>query len=385
MGKDLKGKELGEGLCQIKDGRYVGRYTDRFGKRHSVYGKKLKETKEKLIKAKYEEDMYGGKVKPTDITLDELYEMWVNWKKTQVKMTTLSRQISDYKNHIQPKFGMMKISNIKKKDVQEFVDELHNNMLINTVKLVKQVLSNILKYAEENNMLQSNVCKHIKIESNINDIKKKKFNQETKYLTEEEISGFFSYCEKNNWSCLSILKLLLFTGLRVGEALALRWNDIDFNNKIIKIYKTYGCFLYEGKYHTVYDQTPKTQCSVRDVPMCRQAIELLVQMRSKRDIVSGDDFIFINKNGNPHQSSTLQANLRNLIKKYNKETGHELVNVTPHTFRHTFATRSLESGVPLKVVQKILGHSNIAITANLYTHVSADFLQENMDKIDFGI
>lgn len=75
MGKDLKGKELGEGLCQTKDGRYLGRYTDAYGKRHNIYGKKLKDVKEKLNKAVYESKMGVGDVKSAKITFDELYQM----------------------------------------------------------------------------------------------------------------------------------------------------------------------------------------------------------------------------------------------------------------------------------------------------------------------
>ncbi len=384
MGKDLKGKELGEGLCQIKDGRYVGRYTDRFGKRHSVYGHKLKETKEKLIRAKYEEDMYGGKVKPKDITLDELYEMRVNWKKTQVKMSTMSRQMNEYEKHIQPKFGMMKITDIKRESVQEHINELHKSMLIGTVEIAKSVLSNMLKYAADNGLLQNNVCIGIKIEPNVRDIEKKKFNQETKYLTEEEILNFFNYCEKKHFCNLNIYKFLLFTGLRVGELCALRWSDVDFEKRIVKISKTHVSFKYEGKSYVDYDQTPKTKSSVRNVPLCMQALELLKHMKNEQNN-ENDKFIFLNKRGTPYKRESLRTNLQYIVEKYNMENDCKLLNVTPHTFRHTFATRSLESGVPLKVVQKILGHSNIAMTADLYTHTSIEFLQENIDKIDFGI
>ncbi len=179
---------------------------------------------------------------------------------------------------------------------------------------------------------------------------------------------------------------MLFTGLRIGEALALKWNDINFDKRVINVYKTHAVYNYEGKSYKTYEQTTKTSTSSRDVPLCRQAIELLDVLKCERDGDDiGNEFVFVNRNNNPYIDRTIDVSLSNAVRRYNENRENKLLNVTPHTFRHTFATRSLESGVPLKVVQKILGHSNISTTADLYTHTSAEFLQENMDKIDFGI
>ncbi len=385
MGKDLTGKELGEGLCQIKDGRYLARYTDYFGKRKSIYGKKLKDVKEKLNKAIYEDALYHGRADGNKMTLDELYQAWIKYKEKTVKGSSTTSYARNYALHIRNVFGMYKISLIKRIDVENFLFDIRKNYSYNTAAQLKTIISNMLKYAVKNNYITYNVCSNIELVKTKEDKAKNIMKKDSKYLTEEQIKTFFNYCDEKNVKVRHIAKFMLYTGLRVGEACALTWDDVNFDKHYIYVNKTYtehAEYSDTGKATKSYTQTPKTENSVRKVPMCNTVYELLKERYNSKCI--GKNFVFLSIRGKPYTTCGVTQSLNYAINTYNKRCPSvaELPAFSPHWLRHTFATMCLQKGIAPKVVQSYLGHSDIQTTMNIYTHVSDELMSEEINKIN---
>ena len=384
MGKDLNGKELGEGLCQIKDGRYLGRYTDYYGKRKSIYGKKLKEVKEKLNKAIYEDRLYHNRADSGRMTLDELYAVWIKYKEKTVKAPSAVMYAQNYDLHIRNTFGLCRISALKRIDIENFLLDMREFYSFNTVSVLKKIINNMLKYAVRNNYIAYNVCDNIELLQTRDDKAKKIMQKETKYLTSEQRKIFLHYCDEKNIRIGYVVKFMLYTGLRAGEVCALTWNDIDFDEHYIYVNKTYSRY---AKYtdtrdaNESYVQTPKTECSVRKVPMCDIVYKLLAE---KKNNTRANNFVFSTLHDNPYTTGGIAQSLTYAINTFNKkrapDTG-ELPVFSPHWLRHTFATMCLEKGISPKIVQEYLGHSDIQTTMNIYTHVSDDLMRSEINKI----
>ncbi len=260
MGKDLKGKELGEGLTQLKDGRYVGRYTNRYGQRKAVYGKTLKEVKDKFNKARYEEQFYQGeaKVVHNSMTLNDVFELWIKYKEGRVKESTLMLYYSYYTTYIKNTLGNYKIINIDTPLLEKFFYDLKRTLSYSTIMTIKAgTMSGIFKFAIKHQIRLDNPMLGVQIEKTEKDVKRKISKSQNKYLTKEQIQIFFDFVERKNHKKAPLYKLMLFTGMRAGEAIALRWSDVDFDNRVISINKTYARYCKNHRFYQVYNQAPK--------------------------------------------------------------------------------------------------------------------------------
>ena len=174
--------------------------------------------------------------------------------------------------------------------------------------------------------------------------------------------------------------MLLRTGLRISELCGLTLNDLDLKNRLINVNHQ----LLRNKETGYYIETPKTKSSVRQIPMCEEAYKafkriLSTRIKSKLIEVDGyKDFIFLNQQGYPVTGSYFSTTLNNMGKKYRKTYGESLPNISPHILRHTFCTRLANRNMNPKSLQYIMGHSNINITLNLYTHVSIEYVKAEM-------
>lgn len=191
------------------------------------------------------------------------------------------------------------------------------------------------------------------------------------------------------------------TGMRIGELLSLTWKDIDFQKEVIHVNKTLvylSDYVKQGGKPRFTITTPKTERSTRDVPMLGKVKEaLLVQMKDRKKLnkLSIDgyrDFVFTSKTGNVFLDGSIRTTIKRIINKMNQEEtelakaeGREPVifdYFTPHCMRHTFATRCYEKGVREKVIQKILGHSKLDMTLNIYTHTTEEMIEEDIKKLE---
>ena len=386
MGKSLKGKELGAGLYQRKDGKYCGRFYDRFGIRRYVYGKNISETKEKLNTAMYEDKMEMN-VADNTVTLDEWYQKWLEiYKYKVIAPSTRVQYESIYKKHIQADFGHMKLKDIQPLQIRgKLVNLDKKGFGYETQNKVRILLLDMFNKAVADNVAMKNPVRNIKV---VRDEEK-----EPRVLSTEEQSAFFDTCKGTFYD--NLFNVAISTGLRPGELYALEAEDLDFEKKVIHITKSLSYQKFEGDTgKTFHMGKTKTKSSYRDVPMNRRCeIALKKQLLQKR-VVSGrtgaktlkgfENLIFTTKYDTPLNAQIYADAIKVIVEQINlmREELEQFETFSGHCFRHTFATRCFEAGIQPKTVQKYLGHATLQMTMDLYTHVLENHLSDEMDKLD---
>jgi len=176
----------------------------------------------------------------------------------------------------------------------------------------------------------------------------------------------------------NLFAILLRTGLRNGEIRALKYSDIDRKNNVMHIRHTMKTITGVG----MVEDTPKTKTSIRDIPLTPDIIKYIEAQRHfwGFKVTNINGYLFCDEKGNPLKEDTIKYEIRQVIKKIRRD-GKEFPDITPHVFRHTFATRAIEEGMPPQVLKTIMGHSSLAITMDLYSHVMEDTKQKEMLSI----
>ena len=393
MGKDLKGKELGQGLSQRKDGRYSARITIS-GKRVEKYFAKLQEAKRWLTGAMYEKE-HGGIVQG-EITVDEWFWKWIDmYKKDVVSNSTYKGYKTSYEHHIKPQIGFTKIKEVKQSDCQQILNTAYNNGLsYGTMNLIRITMHALFDGAVCDELIFKNpVTQNVKC--------RQKEVQERRVLTTQEQSEFQKYAQNSMYN--NAYMLVLYTGLRSGEIGGLRWEDIDFENRQLHVKRT---LLFDKNKGGFYFGEPKSKTSKRDVPLTDTAVNILKEqkilqfkLRTKSNNWNTnekyDDLIFTTINGQPTGHATFNNNIIRIVTNINRERRvvaeingtefEEFEPMTMHTLRHTFATRSIEAGVKPNILQKVLGHSSITVTMDLYVHALNEEKVKEMNKIEDNI
>lgn len=358
MGRDLKGKELGTGICQRKDGLYTARFTDRLGKRRQRYFKKLQECRQWLADAQFDDEQ-GNTLQGENPTVNTWFYYWIeNIKGGNIRFNTRRNYNERYEKNIKPLIGDMHLKKIKPLHCQNVLNQMSSRYSNSVIEQSRLVMRMMFDSAVENELLAKNpVTKSVKCSNGRKAKAMRALTIGEQKLFLETIKGTNNY---NQYA------FLLQTGLRTGEMIGLRWTDVDFEKRVLHIRRTMEYRHSTGEW-TIGD--PKTKNSVRDVPLTQEAIDILKNQKEKlklMDIKSSEfpDIIFLRKDGTPEKNSTYDSNLF----YYCDKAGIERFSM--HVLRHTFATRCIESGMRPKTLQMILGHSNIGVTMNLYVHVT---------------
>ena len=380
MGKDLNGKELGNGICQRKNGKYCARYVDRFGKRKTIYDDKISEIRKKLALAIAENENHIS-VKE-NITLDKWFGYWIDvYKKKSVRPNTLREYTHIYNKSISPYIGNYNINSITKSVIQNLIakadDRGYGYERQNKIKII---LSDMFSKAMDDEFLAKNPAKSVRIYG------KKKIS--AKALSKDEQEIFFECCAGTFYD--NLFNVAVNTGLRPGELFALTEKDINLEEGYIDVNKTlvYQKYL-DDDCKVFHVEPPKTCQSYRKVPMnslCRKYIER--QIRQKNVICNKrpkekNDYLFTTKFNTPLNSQIYSDAIKAVIDMINvsKSCDEEMEYFSGHTFRHTFATRCFEAGVSPKVVQSYLGHATLQMTMDLYTHVMPEKLSSDIERI----
>lgn len=372
MGKSLNGKELGRGISQRKDGLYQARFVNRFGKRETIYAKTYNEIRNKLRVDQYEDDKKMNVVNK-DMTLDEWYEIWMSTCKRNCRNSTKETYAGHYKR-IQKNLGWMKLTNLNLIALQQTFNELRSD---NERKSSKKILVDMLAKAIDSDLLIKNVAKQINTKVS------KEESKERRVLTVRETEIFLKQAEASFYNNLFVVALE--TGLRIGELMALSWSDIDMQKRVLYVKRTLCYFHKEGKYTFEMHDT-KTKNGKRTIPLTQKAYNALKKQRVKKreielkgNITSYEysDLVFVTKNNRPTQQFIVQEAIQACVKNIQK-SHPEFERLSPHCFRHTFATRAVENGVPYKTLQKLLGHGTLQMTMDLYCHVTDDTLFDAM-------
>lgn len=370
MGKDLRGKELGVGICQRKDGLYTARFTDEFGKRRQRYFKKLQDCRQWLADAQFH-DEHGVHLQSDNPTADTWYYYWIeNIKGVNIRFNTRRNYSERYEKNIRPVIGDMPLKEIRPLHCQDALNQMSSKYSNSVIKQARLVMRMMFDSAVENELLAKNpVTKSVKCTSGRSAKKMRALTIDEQKLFLKTIKGTGNY---NQYA------LLLQTGLRTGELTGLRWEDVDFEKRVLHIRRTMEYRHATGEWKI---GDPKTKNSVRDVPLTQEAIDILKRQKEKltsMNIISTEfpDNIFLRKDGTPEKNSTYDSKLF----YYCDKAGIERFSM--HVLRHTFATRCIESGMRPKTLQMILGHSNIGVTMNLYVHVTDEEKAKEVRNIE---
>lgn len=393
MGKDLKGRELGVGITQRKNGTYQGRFKDRFGNTKTVYNRKLSDLRKELAVAIAENENLLSIRK--EITLDRWFEKWVElYKKKSVRPNTLREYTHVYNKNISPFLGNSKINSLVKSDIQQLIDTANDSGYKHERQnKIKVILSDMFERAIEDELMTKNPAKGVKLRL------EKEFN--AKALTLEQQDIFFEVCSGTFYD--NLYNVAVNTGLRPGELFALTKEDVDLENGYISVNKTlvYQKYL-DDECKTFHIEPPKTKQSYRKVPINRKCRKYLEKQFVLKDVISKkrpkqqNDFLFVTKFNTPINSQIYSDSIKRIVEQINltREFADEFPVFSGHTFRHTFATRCFEVGIQPKVVQSYLGHATLKMTMDLYTHVteekSANDIErivenDRNDVIDFGL
>lgn len=372
MGKNLRGKELGVGISQRSDGMYTARFTDRIGKRRQKYFKKLQECRKWLADAQFA-DEHGGINASSNMTVNTWFDYWItSIKGKTVRWSTIQSYQDRYENDIKELMGNMVISDVKPMHCQNVLNVMDNNGYSgSSMQRTRVIMNTMFADAFENGVIKFNpVTKSVKCP--------KKPGRSTRVLTLAEQEKFLTAAKESvNYNHFLFV---LQTGIRSSELRGLRWEDVDFKNRIIHIRRNVA---YNSRNNRFITGALKTNSGLRDIPITQTAYGILTDIKSRRakqerKVVSFEfaDHIFSNRYGKLITNSNYDKSLERLCNKSG------IGKISMHVLRHTFATRCIEAGMKPKTLQKILGHANISMTMDLYVHVTEDEKQIEMQKFE---
>lgn len=367
----------GENIYKRKDGRWEGRYIkSRTGTGKIAYGyvyaKTYRETKAKL-----QEKTSLNKSQPavSAMTSQDLFSSiasdWFESIESQTKESTRNKYLNMLNSYILPLYGDRTLDSI----TYDFIDSHCNFLLVSggkngnglSAKTVTDVLSlirNVLKYA---------IRKGMYVPCDGSAIQVKRTAMPMRVLSKTEQEQLCKYILAEPEPCNIGILVCLFTGLRVGEICALRWEDVSFLDQTIHVHHTLQRVqnkLGKGSKTKIVVTTPKSACSIRTIPIPDELNKVLAAYKK-----SSSGYLLTNDVSRFVEPRTMQ----NRFKKVLKLNGIEPANF--HAIRHTFATRCIEVGFDVKSLSEILGHATVNITMNRYVHPTLELKKENMKKL----
>lgn len=399
--KDDRGRALRKGEIQrSSDKRYMYSYTDPMGRRKFIYAKtlaELREKEDKLIRDQLDGlDLYvAGKA-----TVNDTFDRYLSTK-FKLRETTRSNYVYMYDKFVRDTFGKRKIAEIKFSDVLKFYLHLLNNegLALSTLDNINTLLHPTFELAVRDEIIRKNptdgAMKEVTKESD-------KTRGIRKALTIEQQRAFMGYIAEHPvyyhwWPTFTIL---LGTGLRIGEALGLRWEDLDFDNKVININHSLVYYPVGGsRTSEQHISKPKTEAGIRTVPMLDTVRDAFLMEREEQEengfnqtVIDGmSGFVFVNRDGGVPNPQTINRTIKRISHSYNceevikakKERRDPIIipDFSCHHLRHTFCTRLCEHENNLKVIQAIMGHRNIETTMDIYAEATERKKQETFEEL----
>ena len=342
-------------------------------KRRSFYGKTRIEAFDKMNKALYELNT-GNYCEPATITLGKWLNDWLEGRKPHIEEETYQGYETQIRVHITPAIGKIKLKDLKTRDIQKLLNDKFKKGRVDgkgglsprSVKYIHQTLNTSLNQAVRERIISHNPAEAVELP--------KKEGREIKTLSTEELKKFFQAAEESPWYTAFLLEF--YTGLRRGELLGLRWQDLDFDQGLLKVRQR----LSKYKIIKVGTKTPNAK---RAITLHTDIMEVLkkhqFQQNEMKQLLGpayqDNDLIFCNGKGSPLHPDSFTKHYQRFLEKAG------LTKTTFHNARHTFATLALESGVGIKTVQEILGHSSISITGDIYSHVTKKMNDDAANKM----
>lgn len=401
--KDPRGRTLRTGESwRSQDGRFSYTYTDPLGRRKWIYSTDLVELREKEKKLMRDQldglDLYAaGKA-----TVNNTFDRYIA-NKYDLRDSTRNGYLYTYNKFVRETFGKKKLVDVKFSDVMQFYLHLLNveGLALGSLDNVHSVLHPTFELAVRDDIIRKNPSDGVMKEIS----KKSGKNKGIRHaLTIDQQKAFMDYMANHpiyyHWWPLFVI--LLGTGMRIGECIGLRWDDVDLENKVISVNHSLTTFWsMDRKQMLMRISLPKTEAGIRTIPMLdvvKYAFEMEREQQLdmfghlNRQVIDGmTGFVFQNRDGRVLNPQTINTTIRRIKDDYNevetlnaaKEKRESLLlpHFSCHHLRHTFATRLCEAESNLKVIQSVMGHRNIETTMDIYAEATDQKKQESFDLL----
>lgn len=400
--KDGKGRVLRRGENYRKaDGRYSYVYRDAMGVKRTIYAKSLttlREKEETLVRDQMDGlNVYvAGKA---DVNF--LFDRYISTK-TELRSTTKSNYLYVWNHFIRNTLGKRRIKDVKYSDVLFFYNDLVTNqgLQINTLESINTVLRPTFQLAIRDDIIRKNP-----VDGAYCEIKKRNggSRKTRRALTVEQQREFMDYVANNpcfyHW--YPFFLFLLATGCRIGEAIGIRWDDIDLEKRVINI--NHSLTYYQRSDDSFRCEfrvsLPKTEAGVRLIPMMPQLYKALKDEYDRQteegfcetNIDGMTNFVFTNRFGNLHNPAAVNRAIKRIVDTHNAEEEIEakkkrrdpiiIPRLSCHIFRHTFASRFCENETNIKVIQEVMGHADVSTTMNIYAEANPEVTRASIEKL----
>lgn len=376
--KDQKGRILKKGESQRKDGRYQYRYTDKKGKRHTVYAGDLRQLRQKEAEIErsfyIKQDYASGRITVGEL-LDRAFRL-----NNRIRPSTQERYASQIERIKSFDFASMPVQSVKYSDAKQWMIELSQFYSYGSISNIKVRLYTAFQMAVQDDILVKNPMDFRLSDVLVNDSKKRDA------LTPEQTEQWLSFLQQDTIGkrYYDVTVILLETGLRISELCGLTKQDVDFAQRHISI--NHQLLMIHGKLGIF---PPKTKSGVRTIPLSEKAAAAFAHVLEQRPklktewIVDGySQFFFLQKDGKPKVGGRFQAAFHTLVERHNRlNPTAPLPYITPHMLRHTFCTRQVQAGINPKALQYLMDHANVDLTLNWYAHVGQSYAEEEFWRV----
>lgn len=390
--RDSKHRVLRAGESMRADGKYQFKYHIA-GKPHFVYSWKLEPTdklpagKKPCLSLRELEKQIGydleSQLDPMkrNITVNELVERYLSTK-TGAKHSTVANY-NFVKNILKKEeFSETKIANIKTSDAKLFLIKMQNDGKgYSTVKSLRGVLRPAFQMAVDDDILNKNPFEFQLAGVVVND------SHTRTAITREQMRQFLKFVHDDNCYCkyYEVVYILFHTGMRISEFCGLTLKDIDLKNRIVNIDHQ----LQRTSDMQYVIESTKTNAGTRKLPIteevakCFQAIIEDREPQQREKMIDGyAEFLFYDKNNNPLVAMHWEHRFNHMVQRYNDIYRIQIPNITPHVCRHTYCSNMAKSGMNPKTLQYLMGHSDIGVTLNTYTHLGLEDAEDELKRME---
>lgn len=398
--RDNKNRRLRDGEVQPPDGRYRFRYKGIDGRVYDVYSWKL-EASDKVPKGKRDKLSLRQQERQIAVALNDgifanggnltvvqLCEKYL-CTKTGVKPTTLAGYQTTMNVLKKQPFGNIRIDKIREIDAQQFLIKLQQEegKSYSSIHSIRGVLRPAFKLAVKNDYIRKSPFEFPLADVLVDDSVRREA------ITRDQERKFLKFVKEDKHYCryYDAIYILFHTGLRISEFCGLTLNDIDMKARTVSVNHQ----LQRMSNGTLYVQNPaskkattKTPSGVRVLPMTDDVFECFQHMLDVRKVVKEEPvidgysgFLVLDKNGNPTVGMHWEHYFQHIVHKHNKIFKEELPKITPHVCRHTYCNNMAKSGMNPKILQYLMGHSDISVTLDVYAHLKTDDAREELENM----